>query len=54
MLVLQGYADLMIPILQVKTIEDAVPFQMVKKLICVWQGVSVQPCVGIEQPEIHT
>ena len=47
MLVLQGYADLVIPALQVKTAKDTVPIQVVKQLIYERQGVSVQPYVGI-------
>ena len=47
MLVFQGYIDLMIAELQVKTAKDTVPIKVVKQLIYVWQGVPVQPCVGI-------
>ena len=54
MLVLQGYAGLVIPALQVKITKDTVPIQAVKLLIYVQQGVSVQPCVGIKRPEIQT
>ena len=47
MLVLWGYADLVVPALQVKTTKNTVSIQVVKQLIYVWQGVSVQLCVGI-------
>ena len=44
---IKGYADLVIPTLKVKTTKDAVPIQVVKQLIDAWQGVLVQPFVGI-------
>ena len=47
MLVLWGYADLVMPTLQVKTAKNTVPIQVVKQLIYAWQGVSVQPCIGV-------
>ena len=47
MLVLWGYADLVIPLLQVKIAKDTVPIQAVKQLTYALQRVSVQPCRGI-------